>query len=154
MTSKKKSGEGESNILSTRARVRGKKLKPNPEKEMYTPEQIIEALQKADGFISYAAKSLGCNRTTVYTYINKYPTVKEVHEQENEILGDEIEHDLMVVARDEKHKDRFNSLKFIAQTKYKKRGYGSSLDLTHEFEVPEGFKITTVNAPRKQDADS
>ena len=151
MTAKKKSGEGTRATGSVRARVRGTK-KPNPDREMFKPEQVIEAIQEADGFMTYAAKYMGYNRKTISDYIKKYPDIREAHKQANEVLGDEIAHNLMRLARKKKHRDHFNALKLIAQTKFKGRGYGSSLDISHEFEVPEGFDINVVNAPRKKDA--
>ena len=44
--------------------------------EKYTPDQIIEALNRAGGFVSFAARSLNTTTKTVYDYIHRYPDIK------------------------------------------------------------------------------
>jgi len=46
-------------------------------KDRYTKEQIVDALQKSGGFISVAAIGLGCTRKTIYNYFEKYPDLPE-----------------------------------------------------------------------------
>ena len=45
-----------------------------------TDKQIAEALQKAGGFISHAAKQLGVTNGTVHHRINKSPELQEILE--------------------------------------------------------------------------
>lgn len=47
--------------------------------ERYTAAQMIEAIQKANGIKTVAARRLGCNRHTVTRYIEQYATVREAY---------------------------------------------------------------------------
>ena len=49
--------------------------------EKYTTQQMINALQYAQGFITHAADRLGCSYDTMRRYIRVHPTVKEAYVQ-------------------------------------------------------------------------
>lgn len=46
--------------------------------QQYTEEQIKEALIKAKGMLSIAARSLGCSARTVRNYMSRFPELSEV----------------------------------------------------------------------------
>jgi hypothetical protein len=50
---------------------------PNQHDELFTPEQVIEALGAAGGVILGAAAKLNCDRHTVERYRDTYPVVAE-----------------------------------------------------------------------------
>ena len=52
-------------------------------KEAFSATQMIAALKKTKGMVYLAADSLGCHPKTVYNYITRYPSVKEVFEDES-----------------------------------------------------------------------
>lgn len=43
----------------------------------YKAKQVAEAITQARGFVTYAAKILGCDRTTVHNYIKAYDVCKQ-----------------------------------------------------------------------------
>ena len=45
--------------------------------QQYTAQQVAEALTRAKGFVSVAAKNLGCNDSTVRNYIERYAMCKQ-----------------------------------------------------------------------------
>ncbi len=69
-------------------------------KEKFTSTQIIEALREKHGNLSAAARFLGCDRHTVSRYIDTYPTVKAVADEERETLIDFAENQLFKQVQD------------------------------------------------------
>lgn len=60
----------------------------------YTDEQVIDAIRKAGGVVTDAAKILGCTRRTVQRRANEVAEVREVIEDSREELIDEAEKSL------------------------------------------------------------
>ena len=85
----------------------------------FTAEQMIDAIRNAEGNLSDAARFLGCTRQTVHNYVNRYATVKQAYEEENNKFIDEAEGQLR------KHVKRGSlpALMFVLKTKGKHRGY-------------------------------
>ena len=104
--------------------------------DQYTAQQMIDALLAENGMATRAAKRLGCSHTTVYRYIDTYPTVAAAKELAHEQLGDQLE----LTLYDEALKERNTAVMiFLAKTKYKSRGYTErveniNLDLTPELQ--------------------
>lgn len=92
-------------------------------KKKYTAEQMIKAIESAQGVLANAARILGCSRTTVHSYINEYKTVAAAYHEINDANMDRAEGYLMALVTDRKHKDHFNALRFYLRTKGKERGY-------------------------------
>jgi hypothetical protein len=108
--------------------------------EHYTPEQIIEALNKVNGYISQAAKILGCSFQTICTYRDKYPQIKEalVALQETELDFTELKlHDNIKAGKEA-------SIFFKLKTKGKHRGYIEKQEIQHSGAPgePINMKIT------------
>ena len=61
----------------------------------YKEKQMLEAIKGSGGDISEVAKRLGCARSTVYCYLDRYPAVYEALEEEREVLLDIAEYGLM-----------------------------------------------------------
>lgn len=57
----------------------------------YTAAEVAEAITKSHGLITSTAKLLGCSRTTVYTYINRHPTLQRALEDAREEMKDYAE---------------------------------------------------------------
>ena len=53
-----------------------------------TAEQMIVAIQRAEGYASKAADILGIGRTTFYRYLDKYVTAKEALDDVREARHD------------------------------------------------------------------
>lgn len=48
-----------------------------PTRQKYKPDQVIDAIQRAHGIATVAAKVLGCTRGVIYLYMERYPEIKE-----------------------------------------------------------------------------
>lgn len=103
----------------------------------FTASQMIDAIRKAEGNLSDAARYLGCHRCTVHRYVNKYPTVKQAYEDENEMFVDEAQGMLRRHVR----KGSLPAIMFLLKTKGKHLGYVER----QEISGPKGGAITIVN---------
>src|SRR5918911_3619190 len=56
--------------------------------EKFTPEQVTTAIQWSKGMITVAARVLHCTPQTVRNYVQRYPAVQEVLEEEREVMLD------------------------------------------------------------------
>lgn len=90
-------------------------MKPN----MFTPEQVIKAIQDGKGIQSAAAKILGCGRQTITNYKKKYASVREACEIADEAMIDFTEQQLFKNIQGGKEASIF----FYLKTKAKHRGY-------------------------------
>ena len=84
-----------------------------------TPEQVIEALEKAHGIQAQAALNLGVNRKTIANYIEKDAKVKEAYEQVNEATIDFAESQLFRAMGE----NNITAIIFFLKTKAQHRGY-------------------------------
>ena len=97
----------------------------------FTTEQMIDAIREAEGNLSDAARLLGCTRQTVHNYVNKYSTVKQVYDDENEKFLDEAYGQLR------KHIKRGSlpAVMFALKTKGRSRGFVERKELEHTVDV-------------------
>ena len=87
--------------------------------ERYTAGQIIESIEKSKGILASAAKSLGCTRTTVQNYIDRYATVRAAQAEASETTIDFVESQLLKNINE----GDTTSIIFFLKTKAKHRGY-------------------------------
>ena len=95
-------------------------------KRRYNQQQIIDAIIKAEGFISAAASALGCDVGTVYNYINRYPKVKQSRDDVKYRRDDFVESRLMKQIKS----DNITAIIFYAKTQMKHRGYVERVEQT------------------------
>tara|TARA_Y100000310_G_C20290019_1_gene626756 strand:- start:70 stop:480 length:411 start_codon:yes stop_codon:yes gene_type:complete len=96
-------------------------------------EEIVEALLKSHGIKSQAARILGVSRPTVDKYIRDIPEAAAAFKEADEALLDAAEGVLYTKALREK--DGL-SLRYLLDTKGKRRGYGKqSLEIEHSGRV-------------------
>tara|TARA_Y100001963_G_C6695082_1_gene406581 strand:- start:483 stop:836 length:354 start_codon:yes stop_codon:yes gene_type:complete len=88
-------------------------------KDRYTEEQIIDAIRKAGGFISTAAKMLKCTSKTIYNYIDKSETLQDVIDEIRLEYDDMGEAALIANVREKKTAE----VLFYNKTRNKGRGY-------------------------------
>tara|TARA_R110002020_G_scaffold470258_3_gene695956 strand:- start:909 stop:1265 length:357 start_codon:yes stop_codon:yes gene_type:complete len=91
----------------------------------FTEEQIEDAIRKAGGFISTAAKSLKCTSKTIYNYIDRSSRLKEVVEEIRLEYNDLGEAALISNVKD---KDRASVI-FFNKTRNRDRGYAEKQDI-------------------------
>lgn len=94
--------------------------------EKYTTAQMIEALREKHGNLSAAARYLGCSRNTIARYIENYPTVKAVYDEERETLIDFAENQLFKQVQD----GNITAIIFTLKTIGKSRGYVERQEVT------------------------
>ena len=94
--------------------------------EKYTTAQIIEALREKHGNMAAAARFLHCSRNTVSRYIDTYPTVKSVADEERETLIDFAENQLFKQVQD----GNITAIIFTLKTIGKHRGYVERQEVT------------------------
>jgi len=57
-------------------------------RQRYTATQLIQLARDVGGNKTAAARRLGCDRTTVQNYCNRYPTVERAFEEERQAIAD------------------------------------------------------------------
>jgi len=108
---------------------------PSRHKEHYTIKQIITALEDSGGFLSQAAKRLGCTWQTVRNYVNKYATIQKALEAINESRLDFSESKLLSQIKE----GNTTAIIFHLKCKGKKRGYVERTEQEHR--GPDGAPI-------------
>ena len=68
--------------------------------ELFTKDQVAEAITEAGGFITTAAERLGCARSTVYDYVERYAELGAVVHEAREASIDLAESKLMEAIKD------------------------------------------------------
>ncbi|MFH5805429.1 helix-turn-helix domain-containing protein [Alienimonas sp. DA493] len=109
--------------------------------ERFRVSQVAGAIQAAGGVLTDAAEALGCSRSTVYEYLNRYPELRAVYDDCNEASLDVAESGLAAFINgalpggdgEPQAVDprlRLDAIKFYLRTKGKARGYGDALELS------------------------
>jgi hypothetical protein len=96
----------------------------------YKDEDIIKALQAANGILAVAARSIGCDRGTIYERMKVSPEVQAAYDQANEVTLDMAEGRLIALVNKDSHKDHFSAIRYYLRTKGKKRGYVERQEIT------------------------
>lgn len=91
----------------------------------WSDQQIIEALEAAQGYISVAARRLGCEPSTIYSRMEKSAAIRATKDRFDEIQLDNAEIALQGLIAE---KDRW-AVGFILKTKGAKRGWVESRNL-------------------------
>lgn len=94
----------------------------------YTAEQMISAIQNANGILAVAARDLGCTRQTVHNYVNKMSTVRAAYEDARETLIDFTEQQLYKQIKE----GNITAIIFTLKTIGKHRGYVERQEVQHE----------------------
>jgi len=110
----------------------------------YTVEQMITALRATKGMVYLAAKRLGCSHTTVYTYLERHPTVRRAKEAEDGNFGDMCELKLYDAA----NRGESWAVQFALRTKFKNRGYVERQEITGAEGGDVEFRITYADSDK------
>ncbi len=103
----------------------------------YSVTDIMDALKKYKGNISWAARALGCDRSTIYRRIEKSPTLQKAVEDERESMIDLAESSLLRAVNDGEAWAVSLTLKTIG----KNRGYVERTETS----VSGGIGVTIVD---------
>ena len=88
-------------------------------KDRYTQQRVIDAIQAAKGIKATAAQSLGCSRQTVTNYIDRYPAVKAAYQEAKDTTLDLAESKLIALVE----REEWPAIRFMLVTLGKDRGY-------------------------------
>lgn len=88
-------------------------------KQRYSADEVIAALEQADGLVTGAARLLGCHPNTVHNYVNRYSTVADARDRTRESTIDEVESHLLRAIRE----GNVTAMIFYLKTQAKHRGY-------------------------------
>jgi hypothetical protein len=94
--------------------------------QKYKAQQVADAIKETRGFITYTARYLGCDRTTVYRYIDKYEICKQAVEDARGGFLDMAELTLYNKIKD----GDITATIFALKTLGKSRGYSERHELT------------------------
>ena len=85
----------------------------------YTQQQVIDALVQAHGLKEPAAKALHCARHTVTRYIERFPAVKEAHEDAIQGTIDLAQAKLVALVE----REDWRAIRYLLGTLGKDRGF-------------------------------
>ena len=91
----------------------------------FSNKRMIEAITKAEGNLSAAARMLKTTRQTVTDYVNSYDDVRAAYEEANDTVLDVVENKLVEQAK----QGLPDQVRFFLRTKGRSRGYGDRLAL-------------------------
>ena len=92
----------------------------------FTVDEVAAALEKSHGLVSFAARLLGCNRTTIYNYFEKYPHLRQIITDAGEALVDKAE---LAVEKAIDNGEGW-AISLVLKTKGKNRGYVERIEQT------------------------
>lgn len=106
-------------------------------KKAFTPEQMKDAIVRADGVVTHAAKLLGCDPATVLNYAKQDEDVRAVLEEARQRVSDDAEAVIATTIRSTDPEDRDRSIaaaKWWLSRMGRDRGFGdgASLSVQHD----------------------
>ena len=110
-----------------------------------TAEKMIEAIEKANGFVSAACKSLKCSRDHFYNKLKGFPTVQRKIEEIREKRHDYVESKMMQLIDDLNP----TMIIFYLKTQCKHRGYVERTEHTGLDGGPIGVAAVTPDLLEK-----
>ena len=93
-------------------------------KKAFTVDQMKQALISGNGFLSVAAKRLGCSIMTISRYINEFPELRQTMFDIRHQRDDFVESQLMKAIR----KGELTAIIFYLKTQARHRGYNERED--------------------------
>lgn len=92
----------------------------------YSAQEVADAISAAGGFVTKAARALGCSPTTVYSYINRHAKCREAVQEARERMLDTAEGKLFQQILD----GNMTAIIFYLKTQGKGRGYIERQEVT------------------------
>jgi transposase len=113
-------------------------------KQKYTTKQIEIALRESGGFITHAAKKLGCHYETVLNYLRRSQKLRQVRREIEESYLDLGEIELLKKIK----KGDLGAICFYLKCKGKNRGYIERQEITGA----EGKDLGVIILPPKNES--
>jgi transposase-like protein len=95
----------------------------------YKKTDLFKAIENSGGNISLIARRLGCLRSTVYKYLDRYPDLGIQIEQEREAMLDMAENELLRQIKD----GNTTAVIFYLKTQGRSRGYDERMRVEHSW---------------------
>jgi hypothetical protein len=113
-------------------------------KEIFTIDQVADALRINKGFVSQAAKLLKCDQQTIRNYMNRYPKLKQILHDSREEMLDFAENSLLNQIKE----GNTVATLFYLKTQGKHRGYSEKEQITIKndftnFQIPKNINNLT-----------
>jgi len=102
-------------------------LKKGHRARRFTEQQIAEAVEKAGGILTSAARKLGCAPGTIYDYLKRFPALGDVVTDAREGTLDLAESKLIEQIK----KDNLTAIIFFLKTQGRSRGYSDRPEDAH-----------------------
>ena len=102
--------------------------------DMYTVDEVIAGLVRANGLISVAARHVGCSESTLRRYIRKYPEVQAAREALKNRLVDLAEGKLLGKINE----GNLTAIIFFLKCQAKDRGYIERTTVEHTGQIVTG----------------
>ena len=113
----------------------------------FTQAQVARALTAASGLVTSAAKRLGCDPKTVYRYMERYVSLKDVLGEARQSSVDLAESKLMEAI----NAGNLTAIIFFLKTQGKSRGYSERSE--HDFTASGMPKRFTIRINGGENAD-
>lgn len=94
----------------------------------HTAEQVIEAIRNNNGLLAAAARELGIDRSTVWRYCQRFPTIQKALDDARDTNLDYAEGQLMRAVK----AGNVTAIMFLLKTVGKSRGYVDRQEIQHE----------------------
>jgi len=105
----------------------------------YSTDEIVRALEKANGLISVAARLLGCTPKTIYRRAEESPRVREIIENAREELVDIAE----IALRSALLRGESWAVSMVLRTLGRSRGYSEQLSLDVRQEPTKLYSVVS-----------
>ncbi len=116
--------------------------------ERFTAQQVADALRQARGFVSVAARQLGCAAKTVRRYCDTYEVCKQAQVDAREAMIDLAEGKLYQNINDGDN----TAIIFFLKTQAKDRGYVERVEQTGADGGPQTVHVVIRYADANTDA--
>ena len=103
----------------------------------YTQEQMIKALEESRGLIAPAARTLGCSRDTIRTYLEEYSAVGQAKLDQREAVTDMAENSLYEAIR----RGEAWAVCFYLKCMARDRGYIEKAEIAGANDAPGKIKL-------------
>src|SRR5215218_6458592 len=104
---------------------------------IFTPEQMIKALEESKGLIAPAARALGCSRDTIRTYLEEYSAVGQAKLDQREAVTDMAENSLYEAIR----RGEAWAVCFYLKCMARDRGYVEKAEIAGANDAPVKIKL-------------
>ena len=113
----------------TAPRQTAKKKRVGGPELAFSYAQMAQAFNEARGQPRIVARLLQCSPTTVYSYMKRWPRLKEYREDRKTLLGEELQEAAYNIARNPDHPRCVDMIRFLLAGQFKHLGHLQKLNI-------------------------